>query len=189
MYRLRCTLNLGTPSARNAREKPLRLRRPIRLPWGTRSNPKVEAAFESACGRWRHCDWPVEFGPSRLKLTGINAKAAKLLANATAGEESRQWAAAAAWLSAVEKAALDALLAGKKARNAASSNDWDAAIGFAQEACLIEKAYRPVTVWGELLMVIRAKSLRVDAPSAVAPQPSTREPTSPNPRTSQLDGQ
>lgn len=112
-------------------------------------------AYRSGHFQWRGCQWHEEFGPLRLDLNGLTARQARILANATAGTESRAWHQAADWLEAVERDAKTAEAEASLAVHLATSGRYSEAECHATSACILQKKYPADPVWNELLDCIR----------------------------------
>ncbi|VTR97838.1 hypothetical protein [Tuwongella immobilis] len=119
--------------------------------------PNLHQAFAHAQLQWQGCDWDTAFGSRLFNLNGMTARQATLLANATAGEESRAWQEASAWLDRLEAVAALAREHGQAALELALAGDWDAALSRAQLACDLEAPYHIHCVWAEFRNAIQAE--------------------------------
>lgn len=124
---------------------------------------QISKTYEQLRANWVGCDWLTEFGPGRLNLNRISARQARMLANATSGQESTQWHEAAEWLTTVETDAESARQAAEAAHNSAGAGKFREALTHAQRACDIEQPHhRTAIVWEPLRNVIRLKLADLD---------------------------
>jgi hypothetical protein len=120
----------------------------------------ISRAYVEAAGVWVGCDWPTQFGNTKLNLQGWKAEEAEAMARVNfVTEEAEDWRAAAVWLAKVEKAAYDAEEQATLAVAAACSGRWGPALEHARKARNIEFSLgRPVRgkpfLWQPLLQVI-----------------------------------
>ena len=123
---------------------------------------KVAPALAAASGKWTGCDWPTQFGPSRLDLRGVRSSQAILMATATAGSEASDWRNAVTWLKCVEQDARQAESEAQTAVHLARSGKLRDALQCADRACAIEAHYRTPHTWRPLRDAIEAALLKVD---------------------------
>ena len=112
---------------------------------------KVLLAYANAHSHWHGCDWETSFGLRQLNLRGITARQATLIANATAGQESQAWRAAARWLDEIETKAQRAEELAREALAAAIRGNIVAALESACRARDLEAAYHGVCCWNDLV--------------------------------------
>ncbi|EMI15935.1 hypothetical protein RMSM_07144 [Rhodopirellula maiorica SM1] len=111
----------------------------------------IQDALRQAKSTWIGCQWPTQFGSSRLNLEGLRSRQAGIAEKATRGEESRCWRGAAIWLATVEHdAALAAELAEQAVRAAAAGENGEAQ-RLLGEAVALEQKYRDPIVYQSLL--------------------------------------
>ncbi|MCA9265641.1 MAG: hypothetical protein KDA60_17390 [Planctomycetales bacterium] len=135
------------------------------------SKTLIDVTFDRSKEQWESGQWWPEFGPLQLDLRGLNAKQAKLLANATAGQEAFQWTAATHWLTAVATDIQRATAAARQARDYAKHGNWDCAIAAVETACSVEATYHPVQFWDALHKAILIQSKC----EPVTPRPHIRD--------------
>lgn len=111
---------------------------------------QVANGYLTAAEKWQGCDWTTSFGLCGLDLCGLKAKQTRLLAEATSGAESEDWAAATRWLEHVERAACDARSAATAAVQLFGQHQWAVALKRANAACELESQYHEQLVWGPL---------------------------------------
>lgn len=100
-----------------------------------------------ATGQWWGCNWQTQYGPRKLNLLDVWSRQARLIADATSGDESSAWEAATAYLRDVE---FDAAAAERAAENAVSlvrRGQWRAALTAIEKAVALETKYRQSVVW------------------------------------------
>jgi hypothetical protein len=114
----------------------------------------VVKIFQEIEHRWQGCDWNTKYGARELNLNGLTAKRARLLSNATSGEESRAWAEASAWLTQIESAAVDANSLAKQALNLFRDHKHHEALKSIEAACEIESRYHCELIWQKLREII-----------------------------------
>lgn len=119
------------------------------------SSIEIQRAFQYGLGRWVGCDWDIAFGTQRLQLKGMKSRQARLLANATAGNESLAWHEAANWLENVERDAQQAESEAYCANELAKSGRLSDAEVHARKACELEQSYEQSIAWAELLQAIQ----------------------------------
>lgn len=118
----------------------------------------LKLSYEEAKGKWWGCNWQTKHGPRRLLLKDFRAKQARLMAEATSGEEAAAWDAAARYLVQVE---LDAKAAENAAADAiafAMNESWGAALRSMDAAVRLESKYRISETWKPLRDVIASQA-------------------------------
>ncbi|WP_442505690.1 hypothetical protein SH528x_004490 [Novipirellula sp. SH528] len=108
-------------------------------------------ALHQAKSLWIGCQWPTQFGSSRLNLEGLRSRQAGMAEKATRGEESRCWGHAAIWLVTVERDAALAEELGEQALRASEAGDRILAHSLLREAVAIEQKYREPIVYQPIL--------------------------------------
>lgn len=121
----------------------------------TMPHAAIRIAYQAGHGKWAGCDWTTAYGPRRLDLAGIQARQARLIANATTGDESKAWNEAAQWLDDVEHDAATAETEALIALNLVDVGQLAEAEQHAFQACQLENRYQRASVWHDLLMAIR----------------------------------
>lgn len=122
----------------------------------------IRMAYECDQGKWTGCNWRTSFGPRELNLSGIRCRQARILANATSGDESKAWREAADWLDRVERDAAEAEADALCAVNFAAAGLFDEAEVHALRACDLGRKYDRLIVWNELhqaIQLARSKSI------------------------------
>ncbi len=114
----------------------------------------IKRAHEAVKDRWCGCDWPTVFGPLKFNLDGVNSRHARILAEATSGQESLAWEAAAAWLIELERDAQTARLAAAWSLSLAESGQLVEALLQADQAVSLEAKYREPITWKPLRSLI-----------------------------------
>ena len=96
----------------------------------------------------------------------LEIQAARLLAEATSGEESAAWAAASQWLERVERHAREARRAASEAVELVGIQQWALARMRIIEACELESQYHTELVWEPLrdLIAIASGQERLGSP-------------------------
>jgi hypothetical protein len=122
---------------------------------------EVSRAYEAAAGTWTGCDWPTAFGPAALDLQGWTAAEAEAEAVEAPAGQRKDWAAAARWLTEVERRAEEAEAEAEMAVRAAAAGDWPQAAEHAWVAWSIEfSTGRPfrqgATAWQRLYKAVAA---------------------------------
>jgi hypothetical protein len=117
---------------------------------------EITCAYLEAAESWRGCDWPMTFGSRRIELGGLKAYQARLLAEATSGEESQAWSEATCWLEQVEQDASDARSEASIALDLLVNQEWATAMRRLDKACALESQYHNRLVWGPLRDLIAA---------------------------------
>lgn len=130
----------------------------------------IHRAYESGRGQWRGCQWSIIYGPQQLNLKGMNSRQARILANATAGLESKVWQEAASWLESVERDAQTAEAEAHRAVKLAAAGQLADAEKHAQRACQLEHSYRHTSVWTKLNQAIE-QTIR-ESQSTDSPKPN-----------------
>lgn len=100
--------------------------------------------------QWWGCNWQTQFGPRKLNLHDVRSRQARLIANATSGDESSAWDAATEYLSDVENDAAAAEHAAAKAVSLVRRGQWHKALTTIDEAVALETKYRQSVVWRPL---------------------------------------
>ncbi len=124
-----------------------------------RRHPTLDTVVEAhalATKQWWGCNWRTQFGPRKLNLRDVRSRQARLIANATSGEESSAWEAATEYLVGIENDASDAEVAAAKAVLLVRRNSWRKALGAIDEAVVLETKYRHSIVWGPVREEIAA---------------------------------
>ena len=114
------------------------------------STETFQQLYDAAIKQWTGCNWRTDLGPLRLNLMGIHSRQARLIAEATSGEESVAWEEATKFLSQVE---VDSRAASKAAENAIrliAEGKLAEAIADAERAIALEAKYREPKVWKPL---------------------------------------
>jgi hypothetical protein len=129
------------------------------------SNESLTNLYDRLKGRWVGCDWPTEFGPSRLNLQSMTADQAALLGRATCGSESIQWREAARFLAQIESDAKAARRAAELACHHAVAGRPADALAHAHRACDLERRYHSLSTWEPLEEAIRKRLVAIDSNS------------------------
>ncbi len=116
----------------------------------------ITNVFLGSAESWQGCDWTTAFGPLGLDLAGLKARQARLMAEATFGDESQNWAEASRWLEQVERDSRAARSAASSAVDFFAQGEWAAALTRIVEACALESQYRKQLVWQPLHDLIAA---------------------------------
>ncbi len=116
----------------------------------------VIAAFEAAQNRWITCDWSTEFGEMRLNVQGLRSSQLLRLADATSGEETREWRKAADWVRRIEDDATTAQHLAHRALEAFQNQEHSQAISLAERAVQLESTWHETQVWRSLLDAVLA---------------------------------
>ena len=123
----------------------------------TKSNvDEISRVFLQTAGRWKGCDWPTQFGKTRLNLEGLKSAQATLMAKATAGLEAADWRRGANWLAQVEEDVKKAEAEGELAADLAACGQLRQSLAHAQQACAIESQYHSQPGWQRLCDAIKA---------------------------------
>jgi hypothetical protein len=118
----------------------------------------IQALIDVSTNQWRGCDWDTSFGKSRLNLRGMRPHQTRMLAEATSGDESKDWDAATYWLLKVEQDAKDANnLAILSVSLFQSGKFLEAASGI-ERALQLESRYREPIAWVDLHELLAAAS-------------------------------
>jgi hypothetical protein len=134
----------------------------------------ITRAYEEAAGTWTGCDWPTQFGLSRLNLDGWTAAEAEAQAVEVGRDERLDWEAAALWLEEVERRAREAEAEAERAITAASAGAWREAADHALRAWSLEFATgrtfrrQPVT-WQGLYEILDETAEAHGEPEPVKP--------------------
>lgn len=114
------------------------------------SSQRLADLYLAAKNRWKGCDWTTKFGRLELELRGMFAKQARLLADATSGEEAKAWTEATRWLEQVEQDACAAQAAAATAVELIEKRDFAAGLAKIEEAYRLESRYRQSVIWKPL---------------------------------------
>ncbi len=120
-----------------------------------RSIQAIEQLFFQAVGQWRGCQWTTHFGSRDLNLEDLNSAQARIVAQATSGEEASQWYSASRWLKEVETDAQAAENEAIRAMGFLRQGQWSSALDHFRIAYLLEQKYRPSKVWFPLYQTLR----------------------------------
>lgn len=149
--------------ARHARRQKGRLRLGGLGPSRGAELSEIRQLYEEAVGAWTGCDWPTNFGNSKLDLNGWSAAEARHKAAACKDTlEALDWQAAADWLARIEQIAERAEEHAAQAVRAATAGAWLEALEQARLAWASEYATGrlmwqgfPMT-WQRLFLAVEA---------------------------------
>ncbi len=127
---------------------------------------QVTDRYLAAAELWLGCDWTTSFGARGLDLRGLKAKQTRLLAEATAGEESEAWLAATRWLEQVEQNAREARSAASSAVELFTKRRRAMALARVTKACQLEARYHQQLVWEPLRELIAGAAEHDDGDTA-----------------------
>ncbi len=111
-----------------------------------------------AISQWWGCNWQTQYGPRKLNLLDMRSRQARLIAEATSGEEAKAWDAATTYLHEVESDAAAAEMAATDAISLVNREQWPAALAAIEKAVALETKYRQSVVWHPLRDEIAAGS-------------------------------
>ncbi len=131
----------------------------------------ISAALATGSGKWTGCDWPTQFGRSRLDLNGLRPSQALLMERATAGNEAAIWRDAVVWLRQVGEDAQLAEIEAQAAACLARSGRLSEALERIQRACAIEARYHTSLVWQPLCTAIEAAAYEGNGKKALGQPP------------------
>lgn len=120
----------------------------------------VTRVYESATRQWWGCNWRTEFGSRKLNLCDVRSRQARLMANATSGDESSAWEQATRYLAEVEVDARNAERAAAHAISMVDNGRWRDALSEMDIAVKLESKYRESIVWRPLRNEITAIPMR-----------------------------
>lgn len=123
---------------------------------------EIQQSYSQAIGKWTGCDWPTEFGQTRINLDGITAQQALLMAGATSGLEADDWLHAFDWLSQIERKAKAAQDFANRAVDLAADGKAVGAIIHVQKACMIEGEYHERLIWQPLREAIESSQAAIE---------------------------
>lgn len=109
-----------------------------------------------ATAQWWGCNWHTQYGPRKLNLFEVRSRQARLIADATSGDESRAWDVASEYLRNVEADAAAAEVAAAEAIAMIGQEQWNAALSAIESAVALETKYRDSLTWSPLRNVIAA---------------------------------
>ena len=118
----------------------------------------LQSLVEISVPRWRGCDWDTAFGRSKLNLRGMRPHQARLLAEATSGDEAKDWDAATGWLLTVERDAKEARSLAIHSISLFQSGRIAEAAMALKEALLLESKHRDPVAWVDLYEVVVSAS-------------------------------
>lgn len=133
----------------------------------------IRSAYRNAAAIWNGCDWPTQWGRSRLNLQGMSSSQATILARATAGTERANWRLAANWLRQVEETAREARKEAEQAVELTESGQFESALVHARRAVALEATCRPPVVWRLFADSVESAILALDTSSRFVVQPPT----------------
>jgi hypothetical protein len=115
----------------------------------------IQRQYEAAIGRWVGCNWQTSFGPRKLNLKDMRPHQTRMLADATAGDESTAWNEATVFLDNVGRDARAAQQAADDAMTHIRRGRCEEALAEMQQAVLLEAKYREPVIWASLYDAIR----------------------------------
>jgi hypothetical protein len=133
----------------------------------------IRSAYCDAAALWNGCDWPTQWGKSRLNLQGMSSSQATILARATAGAERASWRVAAHWLRQVEETAREARQEAEQAAELTEAGQFEGALAHAKRAVALEATYRTPVVWRSFADSVESAILAIAKSSGVHDQPPT----------------
>lgn len=128
------------------------------LPTQTVPSTQLRDILQSARCRWLGCQWRTAFGPRRLNLMNVRSQHARIIAEATPGEESTAWYEAYQYLLSVENDARLATTAACEAVELANAERYGEALAQIERAVSLERLHREPTTWVSLRDEIAALS-------------------------------
>ncbi|MDA8744401.1 hypothetical protein N9N28_07205 [Rubripirellula amarantea] len=107
----------------------------------------LQRVFDHLCDQWTGCNWKTAVGPLRLNLKNVRARQARLISEATSGDESAAWNLAMEFLASIENDALAARKSAETAMALMCLGKTDEAIAMVDRAVELEAKYRDPVVW------------------------------------------
>ena len=116
----------------------------------------INAMVEAAASCWRGCEWNTSFGKTGLNLRGMRPNQTRMMAEATSGDEAKDWDAATYWLLNVERDARDAKKAALLSVSLFHAGNLLEAAKTLETVIQLESQYREPVAWVELYELVIA---------------------------------
>ncbi len=117
------------------------------MPVTRQTTETILQLYDNARGSWWGCNWHTQFGPKKLNLFNVKPHQARLIAEATSGEERDAWDSAALYLIRIDADAKFAEKTALQAIHLMNKEHWPEALAAIESAVRRESIHRESTTW------------------------------------------